>query len=84
MRAKELVQQQEGFWLLKPNSKQRKHLKSALILGNDTERWIIPDVALMAIGDVFFNTVVQNIQAANASHIDSKLDDSKFFRLWGP
>ena len=83
LQEKELLHQQEGFWLLKPSSKQRKHLKGALILGNDTERWIVPDVALMAIGDVFFNTFVQNIKTANASQIDDNLDDSKLFRLWG-
>lgn len=81
--AKKLLQEQEEFWLLKPNRKEKKHIKSALILGNDTERWIIPDVSLMAIDDVFFDKVAQNIRAANAGATGCNLNDSKMFRLWG-
>ena len=37
LQAKTLLQEQEEFWLLKPNTKERKHFKNALILGNENK-----------------------------------------------
>lgn len=83
LQAKEHLRQQQEFWLLKPKTKEKTHLKSALILGNNIERWIVPDVSLMAIDDVFFDKFVQSVRAANVDDADNSLDDSKLLRLWG-
>ena len=74
-----LLQEQQGFQLLRPNEKEKKHFKGALILGNATERWIIPDVSLMAVDDFAHDEFVQNVREANNQH----LDRSKVFHLWG-
>lgn len=80
LQAKKLLHEQQGLWLLKPKRKEIKHFKSALILGNDTERWIVPDVSLMAIRDICFTTFAHNVRAAN---VGDNLSDSMLFRLWG-
>ena len=84
LQAKKLLQKQEGgMWPLKPTQKEKKYNKSALILGNHTERWIVPDVSLMAIGDVSFGQFEHNIREANAGDACDNLYESKLFQLWG-
>ena len=43
-----LSYKQEELRLLTPNVKEKKHFANALVLGNHIERWIIPNVSLMA------------------------------------
>ena len=81
--AKRRLQEQEGFWLLGLNKKEKKHFENALIVGNDTERWIVPEVFVMAIEDVSFENFVQNVRAANTSDVGNNLDGSNVFHLWG-
>lgn len=76
---KRLLQEQEGFWLLRPSTRERKHFKSALILGNRAERWIIPHVSLMAVENVAYEDFVHDLQEANGEGAKG----SKVFRLWG-
>lgn len=76
---KRLLQEQEGFWLLRPSTRERKHFKRALILGNRAERWIIPHVSLMAVEDVAYEDFVHDLQEANGEGPKG----SKVFRLWG-
>lgn len=84
LQAKEVLQEQEGgMWPLKPTQKEKKYNKSALILGNHTERWIVPDVSLMAIDEVSFSEFEQKIRTANAGDACENLDKSKLFQLWG-
>ena len=83
LQAQKFLQEQDGFWLLKPKTKEKKHFKSALILGNDSERWIVPDASLMPIEDVSFEDFEQSIRAINIGVDGGKLDKSKLFRLWG-
>lgn len=72
-------QQRQGFWPLRPNARERKHFEGALILGNHTERWIIPHVSLMAIEDVEYGDFVHDVRKANGEG----LRGSTVFRLWG-
>ena len=81
--ARKILQEQEGFWLLRPNAREKKHFDSALILGNSTERWIIPHVSLLALEDVSFTGFVQSVREANADHAGEGLNMAKMFRLWG-
>lgn len=74
-----LQQQQQGFWPLRPNAKERKHFGSALILGNHTQRWIIPHVSLMAVEDVDYEDFVHDVRKANGE----ALRGSMVFHLWG-
>ena len=81
--ARKILQEQEGFWLFRPNAREKKHLDSALILGNGTERWTIPHVSLLAVEDVSFTGFVQSVREANADHAGEGLNMAKMFRLWG-
>lgn len=76
---KRLLQEQEGFRLLRPSARERKHFKSALILGNHGERWIIPHVSLMAVEDVAYEDFVHDVREANAEPPRG----STVFHLWG-
>ena len=81
--ARRILQEQEGFWLLRPNARERKYFESALNLGNSTERWTIPHVSLLAIENVSFTAFVESIREANADHAGEGLNKAKIFRLWG-
>ena len=81
--AKSLLHEQEGVWLLTPNAKEKKHFANALVLGNYTERWVIPNVSLMPIEDVFFDDCMWRVQVANTGAAGADLDKSTMFRLWG-
>ena len=81
--ARRILQEQEGFWLLKPNVREKKHFDSALILGNGTERWTIPHVSLLAVEDFSFTEFVQSVREANADHAGEVLNKAKMFHLWG-
>ena len=81
--ARRILQEQDGFWLLRPNARERKHFESALILGNGMERWTIPHVSLLAVEDVSFTGFVQSVREANADHAGEDLNKAKIFRLWG-
>ena len=83
VQAKRVLHEQEGFWPVTPNITERKHFKNAIILGNGMERWIIPNVALMAVEDVSFQKFVQEVRKVNADRASDELDKSKLFRLWG-
>ena len=81
--ARRILQQQDEFWLLKPNAREGKHFETAIILGNGTERWTIPHVSLQAVEDVSFMGFVQNVREANPDHAGEGLNKAKMFRLWG-
>ena len=82
-KAKRLSQEQVGFWVLKPNKGEEKHLKGAIFLGNALERWVIPDVSLMDIEDVFYSHFAQDVREANPGNFNDGLNDAKVFQLWG-
>lgn len=81
--ARKILQEQEGFWLLKPNAREIKHFETAIILGNDTERWTIPHVSLLTVEDVSFTEFVQSVRKANTDHAAEGLNKAKMFTLWG-
>ena len=82
LQGKTLLQKHEDFRLLIPNNKEKKHHKNALILGNGRERWIVPEVFLMALYDISFEDFVQGVGTANTDDASHNLDESKVFRLW--